>query len=215
MGTGTPRIRRAVAGATVDYVSGSRQPVLPSPGPAGPSDASDGVVGYFADQTPEGPGRWVGSGARTFGLEGVVGRDDLEALLRGADPRSGAELIPTLQLGRNSNDYRLGDRYQASIWCSRQLTPALNLWTRATGESWQNVRGADPALDRADEPTKDPALQGGRRLDLALGLTYRPPEGILEGQQFFVEVAKPVAESLNGPQLGRRFVVSLGWRLEF
>lgn len=93
----------AAAAATVDYVSGSRQALLPSPGDAG---SSGGVVGYFADQTPEGPGRWLGAGAARFGLRGGVERDDLEALLRSEDPRSGAELVPARGSNRRSRDRR-------------------------------------------------------------------------------------------------------------
>lgn len=81
------------AAATMDYVSGGRQPALPRP-----SDGDD-VVGYFADQTPEGPGRWLGAGADQFGLSGTVERHSLEALLRGDDPNSGSPLLS----GRGSN----------------------------------------------------------------------------------------------------------------
>lgn len=77
------------AGATLDYLTGGRQPALSTL--TGDTD----LVGYFADQTPEDAGRWLGAGGRGFGLAGAVGRDDLEALLRGDDPRSGTSLLST------------------------------------------------------------------------------------------------------------------------
>ncbi len=76
------------AAASVDYVMGSRQTSLPSTENRGRSP----VGGYFVDRTPEGPGRWIGTGRAAFALDGVVAREDLEALLRGEDPRSGAPL---------------------------------------------------------------------------------------------------------------------------
>jgi len=70
-------------------------------------------------------------------------------------------------------------------------------------------------LDPADEPTKDPHLQGGKRLSALLGLTVHPQSGILTGQHFHLQADVPVVQSLHGPQLQRRWVVRLGWQMEF
>ena len=105
----------AIAAATaVDYVSGTRQPAL------APPTGSGDVVGYFADQTPEGPGRWLGAGSQGFGLRGTVDRASLEALLRGDDPRSGAALLTT----RGSNlRARAGHTASAPVnWVAEHYT---------------------------------------------------------------------------------------------
>ena len=86
----------AAAAATADYVAGSRQGSLPA-------SRSGDAVDYYADQTPEGPGRWLGHGAERFGLDGPVDRSDLEALLRGDDPRSGVVLLDTRGSTRRAN----------------------------------------------------------------------------------------------------------------
>jgi len=127
----------------------------------------------------------------------------------------GAEFIPTLRVGTNSNGYRLGNRYQPSAWVARRVTPWLSLSARVNGDVWQNVHGADAALDIMDEPTKDPTLQGGRRLDATFGMSLHPAAGTLKGHEFFVHVNKPLWQSLDGPQLQRRWVVRLGWQWEF
>lgn len=127
----------------------------------------------------------------------------------------GAEFIPTLRIGRNSNGYRLGNRYQPSIWGARQLAPWLSLSARVNGDIWQNIRGADTTLDIMDEPTKDPTLQGGRRFDIAFGMSFHPVKGFLKGNQFFVNVNKPIFQSLDGPQLQRCWVIKLGWQRKF
>ena len=127
----------------------------------------------------------------------------------------GAEFIPTLRIGTNSNGYRLGNRNQPSIWIARRLTSWVSLSARANGDVWQNVHGADAALDIMDEPTKDPTLQGGKRLDLLFGVTFHPAEGGFKGQQFSVNADVPVSQSLNGPQLQRRWALRLGWQWEF
>lgn len=120
-----------------------------------------------------------------------------------------------MRLGENTNGYRLGNRYRLSIWGARQLTNWLTVFTRADGERWDNIHGADPLLDRMDEPTKDPTLQAGKRLDLLLGVSVRSTEGFLKGQQFFLEAGAPVYQSLDGPQLKRSWVARAAWQWPF
>jgi conjugative relaxase-like TrwC/TraI family protein len=47
---------------------------------------------YLADDGPDGEGRWLGGQADGLGLSGTVATEDLEALLSGHDPVSGARL---------------------------------------------------------------------------------------------------------------------------
>ncbi|MEX1171823.1 MAG: MobF family relaxase [Chloroflexota bacterium] len=92
----------SAAVAAVDYLCGPRQLPLSESGPAG------SVTGYYADQTCDGPGRWLGIGARRIGLSGSVVREDLEALLAGRDPRADRELVGT----RGSNVRTIAARSQ-------------------------------------------------------------------------------------------------------
>lgn len=127
----------------------------------------------------------------------------------------GAEFLPTVRVGRNSNGYRLGNRYQESIWGARQLKSWLSLSGRLNGNVWQNIRGADPMLNPADEPTKDPNLQGGRRLDVAVGVDVHPVGGFLKGSELYVDGNVPIFQSLDGPQLQKRWGTRLGLQWEF
>lgn len=74
------------AAATLDYLSGGTQPALTS------RDGHE-LVGYFADQTTEGPGRWLGTGIGRLGYVGTVDRRVVEALLRGEHPQTGEVLL--------------------------------------------------------------------------------------------------------------------------
>lgn len=127
----------------------------------------------------------------------------------------GAEFIPMFQMGKNKNGYRLGNVYKPNIWVARQLASWLSISAKANGEIWQNIRGADAMLDVMDEPTKNPALQGGERLDFILGMDIYPNAGFLKQSQFFIQALKPVLQSLDGPQLKKQSVIKLGWQLEF
>ena len=95
------------------------------------------------------------------------------------------------------------------------MTHSLSLIARFDGDIWKNIKGADATLDPSTEPTKDPLLQGGRRLDLTFRANIHPPEGVLNGHAFFVDVVKPMYQSLDGPQLRRRWALRLGWHWEF
>jgi hypothetical protein len=127
----------------------------------------------------------------------------------------GAEFASNMRFGQNSNDYRLGNRYRLSTWGARQLTNLLTVSIRADSEQWDNIHGADPQLDPTDEPTKDPKLQGGKRLDILFGISLYPTEGIFKKQQFFIEAGAPVYQSLDGPQLKRSWVARATWQWPF
>jgi len=126
-----------------------------------------------------------------------------------------ADFGSTVRLGRNDVGYRLGNRHQSSISITRELPNGISLSAGARAELWENIIGSDPLLDPADEPTKDSNLQGGKRLSALLGITFHPQNGLLKGQHFHVLVEVPVVQSLDGPQLQRRWLIRCGWQLEF
>ena len=127
----------------------------------------------------------------------------------------GAEFLPTMRVGKNSNGYRLGNSYQPSIWGARQLAPWLSFLGRLNGSVWENIRGADAMLNPRDEQTNDPNLQGGKRLDVAVGVDVHPISGVFQSSRFYVDVSAPVYQSLNGPQLQKRWGTRLGLQWEF
>jgi hypothetical protein len=126
-----------------------------------------------------------------------------------------ADFGSTVRVGRNDNGYRLGNRHQLGISITRQLKNSVSVSGGGRGELWEDIRGSDSLLDPTDEPTKDPNLQGGRRLSALLGITFHPQTGILKSQHFHIQAEVPVVQSLDGPQLQRSWVVRLGWQLEF
>jgi hypothetical protein len=127
----------------------------------------------------------------------------------------GAEFIPTVRLGHNRHDYRLGNRYRLSAWTAWKWTEWLSLSARIDGQRWENIVGADPSLDPMDEPTKDPTVQGGRRLDLLLGVNFYAPGGLLKGARLAVEAGAPMYQSLNGPQLQTDWLAHVGVQWTF
>ena len=127
----------------------------------------------------------------------------------------GAQLNSTVRVGTNEHGYRLGNRYEPGIWLARQLTNWVSLSADANGESWQTIHGSDSLLDPTDEPAKDANLQGGKRVNASLGVTFNPPNGFFKGQQFLVQGDVPVVQSLDGPQLKSSYMLHVAWQWGF
>jgi len=85
-----------VAKAVVEYLAGVAQqpptPTLTSPGVEPAASDLDRAAGYYADSI-EGPGRWLGMGARALGLEGVVEHEAFARVLEGRHPVTGERLL--------------------------------------------------------------------------------------------------------------------------
>jgi hypothetical protein len=127
----------------------------------------------------------------------------------------GAEINSMVRLGKNEHGYRLGNRYEPGIWAARQFTSWMSVSAGASGESWENIHGSDALLNPTDEPTKDPNLQGGKRVNASLGVNFNLPEGFFSGQQVLVQGDVPVIQSLDGPQLKRTRMLHVSWQWSF
>lgn len=108
----------------------------------------------------------------------------------------GAQANTVLRLGKNDNNYRLGNELTVSGWVKRNWSDQFASSIRLEGNTIGNVDGADPRLNPNLVPNADPDLQGETRLDLALGVEFTPPKTKLG-----LEFAFPLYQSLDGPQL--------------
>jgi len=125
----------------------------------------------------------------------------------------GANWLSVLHTGTNSEGYRFGDRHDFSAWGVRHLNQSVSASFRLGGSRWGNVKGADPDLDPQMAPTQDPAAQGGRRIDVAFGLAFKPAVAPLNRHRFAVEVSRPIVQSLDGPQLATTWGATVSWQL--
>ena len=166
------------------------------------------------DRTPAGPDQQLpypmqlGSG--TFGLLpgfAYLGESENWSWL--------ARATGTIQLGKNSNDYSLGDRLLLTSRISRKLTNTSSLSARIAGLIWGNIDGADPQLNPVIVPTADPNRRGGERIDILFGVNVYVPKGSLKGNRLALEVGFPLYQALNGPQLETDWRVTAGWSWPF
>ncbi len=127
----------------------------------------------------------------------------------------GGQGIATLRLGRNSADYSLGDRIDLTGWFAYRFSPSWSGSVRLNGASWGDIDGRDSRLSPTMSPASNPEAQAGERVEAAMGLNYRVPTGNLAGHRFGIELAKPLWERLDGPQLESDWSLVAGWQYAF
>ncbi len=116
----------------------------------------------------------------------------------------GVQALATLRIGDNDRDYTLGNQLRASSWYSREFTPSWIVNFRLDWTHWGNIDGADEELNPALVPTADPDRRGGDRLDVGIGLTKS-----IAGWQIGADVAIPVHQDLDGPQLETDSIIGI------
>ena len=166
------------------------------------------------DDTPAGPNQLLPypmqNGSGTFDLlPGITytGRSDYWSW--------GGQLGGVIRFGENSDDYRLGNAFQGSVWGARKWADWVSTSLRVTGETVGNIAGADPRLNPMMVPTADPDRRAGEFVSVGLGVNFLVPSGILQGLGLSVEGVLPVYQRLDGPQLERDYAFIVGLRKPF
>ncbi len=126
----------------------------------------------------------------------------------------GAQYAGTFSMGDNDEGYSWGDKHQMSLWGSYLIAPAVSLSARITAEQESQISGIDDEI-LAPVQTADPDNFGGRRVSTSLGINTVIPNGALKGHRFSAEVTLPVYQDLNGPQMERDHMITLGWSKAF
>ena len=194
---------------TVYRVDGHRHRILLSAGVFFPVGSI-----HERDDTPAGPDirlpypMQLGSG--TFDLH-----PGLAYLGTGETWAWGAETSAIIRAGKNSRGYRLGDELEFSAWATYGWAEWVSTSLRLQGDFWDDIHGADPALNPMTIPTADPDRRAGARVSVLPGLEFFVPRGFFRNQRTAVELGVPVFQSLDGPQLETDWWVSLGWQWVF
>lgn len=127
----------------------------------------------------------------------------------------GGHVSHILRLGENSEDYSLGGQTMLDAWAARHWKEWITGSVRLHGEVWGDIDGADPELNPAMVPTADPDRRSGERLDFGLGISLNMPEGKARGGRLLFDVAYPIYQSLDGPQLQTDYRWNFGLQWAF
>jgi hypothetical protein len=197
--------------AIVELWSNERHELLLNLGMSGPTGtlrAEDDLPATGGERVKLPYPMQIGSGTPDL-LPGLTWNGDLGRI------RLGSQVRGVYRIGRNREGYRLGHRLLASGWAALEILPSWSVSLRLSFDGWKDVVGDDGDFDPAMVPTADPDLRGGRRLDVGLGANFLVRHGPLAGHRLAFEVARPVYQSLHGPQLETDWLATAGWQLAF
>lgn len=128
----------------------------------------------------------------------------------------GGQAMATLRLGKNENDYSLGDSLKVNTWLQRALGPAA-AWIRLSYSDSRRIDGQDPEIQKTlsggmnpSMPDADPNNYGGQRLDGFIGASL--PLGIFS---LGVEGGIPLYQNLNGLQMKNDWYCTVGIQAMF
>jgi hypothetical protein len=126
----------------------------------------------------------------------------------------GGQVYGRHPVGRNGLDYRVGSRFEGSLWGVVEFIDGLSGSLRISWEKQNNirVRGRSTNAD-IQHPSDNPKARGGNRFSINPGLTLEIPQ--LANQRIAVEFELPFYQELDGPQLERDWSVTVGWRWGF
>jgi hypothetical protein len=134
----------------------------------------------------------------------------------------GSQATGTIRLGKNKENYRLGNNYMLTGWASALPSPWVSTGLRMEWRQWFNISGQDdrladpmgiPAKDFI--PTADPKLRAGRQLDLGPNISFLMQRGPLKGTRLAFEMLFPLYRHLDGPQLETDWTLTAGVQYAF
>lgn len=121
----------------------------------------------------------------------------------------GGQLNGNFRLGKNSNNYSLGNAYNLTAWGGRRLLPWLHTFLRLNWDNWGNISGKDASLDEKMSPASRTDLRAGNRVDLLAGLNFMLPD-FFGNNNLGVEFGLPVYQNLTGPQSASGWYINSG-----
>ena len=128
----------------------------------------------------------------------------------------GVNLFAKIRSGKNDRDYRLGNRFAASLWSKWKVNNAFHPVMKVVFQDWGQIVGQDdeitvpnPKFPYPAGITK-PSNYGGKKVSVVVGADI-----ILYSQAFAIEIGKPVYQNLNGIQTKEKLNFSVNWQNSF
>jgi hypothetical protein len=117
------------------------------------------------------------------------------------------------RLGRNNNDYALGDRYNVTTWAGYELAPRFRLTSRVTAKFWDDVTGMDDDI-LIKSKMADPRSQGGNLIEAGIGGLYSFYAAGL-GHSVGIEAGFPITQEVDSGWMNQDWMLTTTWRVVF
>jgi hypothetical protein len=128
----------------------------------------------------------------------------------------GAQLSGVMRMEQqNTSGYRLGNVVQANSWASYGWDTGMVASVRGVFSQKSEIHGDFNGYNARIGPMDFPQNQGGRFVDIGVGIGYTIPAGRLAGNSLALEWLQPLRDDVNGAQLERRGALNASWQLAF
>lgn len=118
--------------------------------------------------------------------------------------------------GQPGGGFKYGDTYQANGWAAYRINDVVSVSAGVRWQSWGNIDGEDPYLDKTRDPVNNPVFLGGQRADMPLGINFVVPgTGPIAGHRLSLEAVYALHHDYKGPQTGLDWGINLGWKMGF
>lgn len=122
----------------------------------------------------------------------------------------GAQGLYTSTLNDNDQNYKVGNKFQATAWLAYAVSDALSTSVRIKYSHMDDISGAD-AMIKAPVTTANPANYGGDMLDFAIGFNTV----IASDHRIAFEYQIPLEQDANGVQMEMDNMWTVGYQLAF
>lgn len=123
----------------------------------------------------------------------------------------GTQFLSTFRTGKNSENYRLGDKYQLQVWGAYKFNKNFSVSGRVVGVSEGKLKGADADLNPMMVTTADTNNYGNNKIKSYIGVNIVFPETTgLNNFRFGFEAGAPIYENYNGVQMNENLSLNFG-----
>ena len=156
----------------------------------------------------------TGTGVLPFSMQGGSGSPDILAggtfQVQNDVASVGIQFNSVIRFMDNWADYRLGNRYDVSVWGAYNLSDWVSFSMRGFFEHWNRIEGVESRTNGLEDPLAESFFQGGERVVVPFGFNLYLREGNAAGHRLSVELYYTVHEDLNGfqPSMDRTLVLS-------
>ena len=123
----------------------------------------------------------------------------------------GGQYSAVIRLGKNDEEYTLGDKHSVTAWGAYRVLPWMSTSLRLTARTEADINGQDPQIV-APVQTADPDNYGGDFVDLAIGANLVGQTGAIRGQRLGAELSIPVHQDYNGVQMQMDWMLTIAYQ---
>lgn len=120
-----------------------------------------------------------------------------------------------LRTGENSNDYRLGNTFQALGWGAVKLSPKWSLASQLKYINRSEIKGKYSALNPMMMPLFDTRNSGGSQLNMGFSANWYFSDGPLKNFRLGASYEVPLTQNLKGIQMKTTSLLTFGIQYSF